>query len=236
MKKIFVLAAAIGCAASTSAFAQDRAFGGPYVGAQLGIAQIRDKHSDLDDWYGGDLHVSAKKTRVAGGVRAGYDYVAGSLIAGALAEVSFGSLNTFRQFHPYSTSYDQYALGAKITALGSLRAKLGVTGGKLAGFVTGGVAFANTKLRYRESDGTGEYYNNHGKRVGYVVGIGAAYALSPHSSIGLDASLYQFGTRNSIILAPSGDPRTTSASDNGFYNWHQRQRVETVAVSYTYHF
>lgn len=233
MKKLLAAVTVLACGATAPAFAQDEAvFGGPYIGVQVSAARLQDKHTDLDYWYHGVDNFGMDETNAMGGIRAGYDYVSGSLIAGVLAEVNFGSLNTFRETTPVDPSY---AIGAKIKTLGSVRAKLGVTSGKLAAFVTGGVAFADTKHRYLETDTSGEaYYEAKGSRTGYVLGVGAAYALNQHSSIGLDVSRYQFDSKTHELLGTGNGGSTLNAPWDYFFR--QKDNVETIALSYSYRF
>jgi hypothetical protein len=236
MNRFIIAAVTLASAVSTNAFAQGTEFfGGPYVGVQIGATRLEDKHTDVDDWYNDLRNAQSEKTRVTGGIRAGYDYVSGSLIAGVLAEASFGKVNTYRDFSQNPANPD-YSIGSKITALGSVRAKFGVTSGKLAAFATGGVAFANVKDTYRETDGSGQYYDTKGKRTGYVIGLGAAYAVNAHSSIGFDVSNYQFGTKTNVLLAPGGAVETGGSGPGGIARFRQRDRAQSVNVSYNFRF
>lgn len=227
MKKNIALAvAAAACALSATAFAQDASpFAGPYVGVQASLNRAQDKHNDLDEWYYNARNAANEDTGVMGGIKAGYDYVAGPAIVGVLAEASFGKIDTINEYTPEEPSY---MVGNKIKMLGSVRAKAGVTSGNIAAFVTGGWAFSDNKHRWIETDGSGEVYSGKGSRSGYVIGMGAAYAINGNSSIGVDISRYQFGTRTHEILESDGTPTDYFVS--------QRDRVDNVAVSYNYSF
>lgn len=227
--KTFGITAAVAFAllSAPAAFAQDSSpFAGGYVGVQAGVAQIDSAHSDLDYWYYGGQDQSKKDSGVRAGVKAGYDIVSGALLAGVLAEVNVGKVNSFAEVTPKDPSY---AIGTKTTMLGSARAKLGFTSGNLAAFATGGLAFSNAKHMYRETDGSGEYFGGKGDRSGYVLGFGAAYAVSKNGSIGLDISRYQFGSRTHALRDSDGEILTGA-------RWRLKDRVETLAVSYNLHF
>lgn len=226
--KTFGTTAAVAFAllSAPAAFAQDSSpFSGGYVGVQAGLAQIDSAHTDLDYWYYAAQNQSKKDSGVQAGVKAGYDIVSGALIAGVLAEVNVGKVNSFAEVTPEDPSY---AIGTKTTMLGSARAKLGFTSGNLAAFATGGLAFSNAKHKYRETDGTGEYFDGKGDRSGYVLGFGAAYAVSKNASIGLDISRYQFGSRTRDLRDSDGEIIDA--------RWRLKDRIETVAVSYNLHF
>ncbi|HET6536736.1 MAG TPA: outer membrane beta-barrel protein [Sphingopyxis sp.] len=226
-RKIILATAAATLLAAPSAFAQDSSpFAGPYVGVQIGASQIESKHSDLDGWYWDARNSSQKDTGVQVGLKAGYDYASGPLLAGILAEAQFGKVNSYAEYMPEDPSYE---VGTKVTSLGSVRAKLGLTSGKLAAFATGGFAFSNAKYNYNETDTSNEYSNGKGDRSGYVIGAGLAYAVSPKSSIGVDVSRYNFGSRNFFLNREDG----TVMDD---YRWKIKDRIESVTISYNLHF
>jgi outer membrane immunogenic protein len=236
MKKLLLATAAFALASTgTAALAQDNAssFGGFYLGAQVSGARLTDKHSDYQEWYDGVRNSKKSKTKVQVGVRGGYDFVSGHLIAGVLGEVNFGKINTFHEHNP---SDPEYAIGTRIKMLGSARAKAGFTSGRFALTANGGFAFNDSKQRYRETDGTGQFYNGHGKRTGWVLGAEAAYALTQHVSLGLDYSHYQFGRGRHVILDSSGVPEDGSSASDGLYHWSQKDAVDSVGLNVSYRF
>jgi len=236
MKKLLCTATALALASTgTAAYAEDGQsyFGGFYLGAQVSGARLTDKHSDHQYWYDGVHNAGYSKTKAQFGVRGGYDFTSGSLLAGVLGEVNFGKVSTFREISPSDPSY---AIGTRIKMLGSVRARAGIASGRLALTANGGIAFNDNKQAYRETDGTGEYYNGKGKRTGWVVGLGAAYAMAQHISLGLDFSHYQFGSGRHIILAPNGTPRTGSDAADDHWHWSQKDSVNSLALSVNYRF
>ncbi len=227
MKNIMTSAAIVSalCIASP-ALAQDASpFAGPYVGVQFGLSQIETRHDDVDYWYYNARGEAHADTGAQIGIKAGYDLVSGALLAGILGEVQFGKADNYGETRPSDPSY---AIGTKVTTLGSVRAKLGVTSGNLAAFATGGFAFSNAKQRYFETDGTDQYFNGKGDRSGYVLGVGALYAVSKNASIGFDISRYQFGTREQLLQHPEGFGEGN--------RWRLKDKVESATISYNIHF
>ena len=224
--KAYLFAGLAAVAMASTANAQDASpFVGPYVGVQGSVAQIDDINTDLDYWYTGtDVRTSDRGALV--GLRAGYDMVSGPLLYGALIEGSLGKLNSYEEVG--TADDDVFENGTKVTALGSIRAKLGVTSGNVAAFLTGGFALSNAKQKYFETDGSDQRYSGKGDRSGYVLGLGAAYAINANSSLGLEYSHYEFGSRNHDLLEDDG-------SDTD-YNFREDYKVRALTVSFNYGF
>ena len=225
MKKIlFGLMAA--ATAATPALAQDVSpFAGPYAGIQGTVGQVDDVNTDLDYWYTGtDVRTSDRGLLV--GLRAGYDMTSGPLLFGVLAEASIGKINSYEEVG--TSGDDVFENGTKINKLGSVRAKLGVTSGNLAAFVTGGLAFSDADQRYNETDGSDERYSGKGDRSGYVLGLGAAYVLNARTTIGLDYSHYEFGSKHH-------DLREEDGSDTD-YDFSEDYKVRALTLSVNFGF
>lgn len=214
-------------AAATSrapVFAQATSWQGFYVGAQLGLGNLTTTNSDLNNWYYGVRDVQTRDPGALFGLRAGYDAVFGSLLAGGLVEGSFGSLDSQKEYDPANPAY---RVGSNVKLLGSARAKLGVHSGDLSVFVTGGLAVSNHQYRYNETDGSGQTMRANAK-TGYVFGVGAAYALTSNMSVGLDVSRYQFGEKTGQLLNPNG-------TGTGAF-WSVKSHVDTAMLSLNYRF
>jgi outer membrane immunogenic protein len=234
--KLHLLAGAAALAFASASNAQDAAtaspFAGPYVGVQAGIGQVDDRSDDLDYWYDriGGLESSDRGGQF--GLRLGYDAVLGNALIGAMAEGSIGKLDAFGDASSGArgdpSNPDHYAIGTRLSRLGSVRAKLGLTDGRLAAFATGGLAFSNGKHKFRETDGSGEVFDSKADRSGYVLGLGMAYALNNRMNIGLDYSHYEFGSETSEVLESDGDP-----SD---YFFEQDYQVRSLMLSFNYGF
>jgi outer membrane immunogenic protein len=231
--KLHLLAGAAALAFASAANAQDATvttaspFAGPYVGIQAGIAQLDDRSDDIDYWYDqiGGLRNSDHGAQA--GLRVGYDAVFGKVLVGALAEGSIGKLNAFGEASSDVTD-PHYAIGTRLTHLGSIRGKLGVTDGRLAAFATGGFAFSNAKHRFRATDGGDDTFDSKADRSGYVLGLGMAYAFNNNMSVGVDYSHYEFGSDTNEVLYSDGDP-----SD---YFFKQDYKVRSLMLSFNYGF
>jgi opacity protein-like surface antigen len=229
MKKL-ILAGLSTVAMASAANAQpgvpaDSLFAGPYAGVQVGIGRLADTHNDLDDWYYNARDARNTDNGVIGGVRVGYDAQFSHFLVGALAEGSIGKLNTNSEYTPEDPSYE---IGAKISHLGSIRGKLGLTSGKLAAYGTAGIGFANIKHKYRETDGSGELYDAKGDRSGFVYGAGVAYAVNGKSNVAFDISQYDFGKKTHELFEDDG-----TGTD---YFFTQKNNVRTLTLSYNYRF
>jgi opacity protein-like surface antigen len=236
MKKLLFAATTLALATTgTAAFAADGEanFGGFYVGAQVSGTKLTDKHTDRDFWYYNLTNDGQSKTKAMVGVRGGYDFTSGLLLAGVLAEVNFGKITAAKEVTPQDPSY---RIGTRIKMLGSVRARAGIASGKLA--VTGNVGFAfnDSKQAYLETDGSDNFYSGKGKRTGWVVGASAAYAMTPHISLGLDFSHYQFGKKNHVILDGSGVAETGSDASDDLWHFTQKNNVDSVGVNVSYRF
>ncbi len=227
----FLLTAASIVAMASSANAQNvvaSPFSGAYVGVQGSIAQLDDYADDLDYWYTG---IEQNRTSDRGaliGLRAGYDVQSGVLLGGVMVEGSIGRVNSFDELSSTPNDDPILKIGTRVKKLGSIRLKGGVTSGNLAAFVTAGLALSDAKQKFRETDGSDELYDGKGDRTGYVLGLGAAYAINANSTLGLDYSHYEFGSKTHDLLESDGD-----FTD---YRWAQDYKVRALTLSFNYGF
>lgn len=211
-----------GAGAAAVPVADATAFAGPYVGIQASRATVTNVSNDLDYYfYNDELQTTGKGAMV--GIKAGYDMTFGPLLVGALGEVSFGKVDSFNDTTGDPEDY-YYSAGTRISRLGSVRAKLGLASGRLAAFATGGLAFSNA-TQALENGWSDDYgYEEKGDRRGYVLGFGAAYALSPKTSVGVDYSRYEFDKRQHLL---GGDTDYRMTDD---------YKVRTLSLSFNYGF
>lgn len=222
--KTLLLATVCAVTVSAPAFASDHLWSGPYVGVQLGGGTATTEFKDLDSWYDGN-DGGPKDDSFVGGIRAGYDWTSGNVLYGVLAEYSFTNIDTQKEVA--SSGSPEMAVGSKIDGIGSLRGKVGLFSGNVAGTLSAGLAYQNASDRQNDTDGSNEYINSDSDKWGWVFGIGTEYALDSHSSIGLDASHYMFGKKTHEVL-------DAGVGQNYFFTFENT--VSTATVSYNYHF
>ncbi len=221
-------------AVATPAFADEGAyFGGANVGVVASASRISTAHTDVQNWYFALDGLRQEDDAVMGGVSAGYDIVSGNLLAGIEGDILFGTADSIGEVVPSSASYK---IGSRVTKLGTARAKLGLTSGRMAGYVTAGLAFSDARQQYFETDGSDQTFSDNGDRTGWVVGLGFDYAISPRASIGLAVNRAEFGTTEHILEDSDGTPADCSWSDSpdDMCRWKVKDRLESVSLRVRY--
>jgi outer membrane immunogenic protein len=221
------LAAKAAAPAAAPAAEASGGWAGPYVGIQLGAGKATTELTDIDQWYSGTKDQGPSDTAFIGGAKIGYDMTEGSAIYGIFAEYSFSAMNTDEENGGPAGA--EYKAGSDINGLGSIRAKLGMASGDVAGFVSAGLAYQNADEEYQETDGSGQYIPSHNSdQWGWAFGLGTEYAVGGNGFIGLDASHYIFGKNTYELLDSVG------AGTGNF--WSFENNVTTGTISYTYKF
>lgn len=228
-KTMYGLALVTGLAASGAGVASER-FEGLTVGVQLGYAQAANKHDDPTGkpqgcWYWCNNDVRKTDAGASFGLSADYNFVSGALLYGARAELSVASLDTYTEMTPSGPSYK---MGTETSLYGSLAGKVGIASGDLAVFVLAGMALADSKQRYDETDGSVQYFRRDGESTGLFLGFGTEYALTDSGSIGVDLGLYRFPKSTPMLL-------TTGDVQEGRY-FPQRDQLIDLKVSYKFKF
>lgn len=129
---------------------------------------------------------------VSFGAQLGYDHQIGSVVVGAVADVTYASLDADASGVLGTTAY---TAGAEANWQGSLRARIGYAFDSLLIYGTGGIAAAKVDLSGRATDpdfGTA-LVSDDGTHVGYVVGAGAEYLLTANTSLGLEYLFTSYG-------------------------------------------
>ncbi len=89
----------------------------------------------------------------------------------------------------------------KVSALASIRGRLGYAAGNWLPYVTGGVAFAHAK---REYDGPGGPASPENWHTGWTIGAGLEYAMSQNWTIRGEYRYSDFGSKNYAVPSPGG--------------------------------
>jgi outer membrane immunogenic protein len=116
---------------------------GFYVGANIGAARARSSVSD----EAGDIlgaPADANRTGVIGGLQAGYNWQISNVVLGIEGDVSFASLDRTIGTVPGTFGLDD-TFKSRLSALGTVRGRIGWAFDRVLVYGTGGVAFASLK-------------------------------------------------------------------------------------------
>jgi outer membrane immunogenic protein len=176
--KALQLAVAVAALVATGSTAQAQSnaalFEGAYIGVNVG--------GDFGKFSGNGG--SEKISGIIGGLHAGYNWQAGSMVYGLEGDADLsGAKKTFSGGGGAS---------AELTNgfLGSLRGRIGFTSGSALFYGTGGVAFGSNKLSGKINGVTVASIKD--TQTGYVLGLGMEYAISSNMSARIEGLHYGF--------------------------------------------
>jgi outer membrane immunogenic protein len=199
---------------------------GPYVGGHLGYGKAKIT-GDFDG--GADQDLTKDLSGIVGGMHAGQNWQVNTFVYGWEADLSATgwSKNTLR-LEPGGLD-TLGGLHTKVTALASLRARLGMLfTPSLHGYVTGGLAYAHGKAQAHSVSTESGPLDLDGpqsqkfSRFSYVLGLGAEWKQTPNFSWRLEGLWYRLN--DSKIFTP-GNTGTVKLDDA----W-------VVRLGATYHF
>lgn len=118
-----------------------------------------------------------------GGVRLGYDFQFGGLVAGVVGEWSAVNLND--TVTSFSTTPANYVFGREVDSIAAIRARLGVAAGSGLYYVTAGAAQADVTNTFRTTNGANSFTvtQNEDKADGFQLGAGVEWRLAPGLSL-----------------------------------------------------
>jgi outer membrane immunogenic protein len=199
-----LLGGAILLGLTAPALAQDHNWSGLYLGGHVGYVDP-DASVDLSHTTGAIIYKDPfnPSTRdlegdasVLGGLQAGANQQFGRLVIGLETDVSWADLSTEGTFatikQPGCTNGDsctQWHIQTDIETLGTARGRLGLAVGHALFYGTAGVAWALTDTTQTTRHNgpafatPGAIVSGDSNHVGYVVGGGLEWALSPNWSI-----------------------------------------------------
>lgn len=181
---IMVLTSAVasGVAAESESEIKASTWTGFYAGISAGA--IFDK-SHLDSSHIFFINPSytehPNKTEFLPGIQAGYNHqLASGLVLGGEAAFTYpDSTSTFTQQSPSGAQFDKFAIKNRLQ--GDIRARIGYALDNFLPYVTVGVSFADTRLRYGNE--AGEVLAKNSVQAGWVMGGGLEYALYKNLSL-----------------------------------------------------
>ncbi|MCC7347445.1 MAG: porin family protein [Variibacter sp.] len=172
---------------------------GFYIGGQIGYqwGGIGQTEFVTATGIGTGINPSWSPGGVVGGLHVGYNYQMGSMVLGVEGDFEGSGVSGTRTLAaPFtSTTFDSRWQS-------SLRGRVGVAWGQALLYATGGAAFGELRYRYQVGAGPSETFSD--TRVGYTVGAGIEYALSPNWSTRLEYRYTDYGslTNASLVAAP----------------------------------
>jgi len=177
-------------------------FGGFYVGGNIGWATVTAHQNDLDGItnFGVPTSFTATDDSFTGGVVAGYNIQKGCTLFGLEADWNWADLNANTLLFPDG----DVSIKTRIDGFGTIRTRTGVVVDQLLLYVTGGLAWAETKdtiafpferLRFQDTD----------TRWGWVAGFGTEYLLRSNISLTSDVLYLSFDDQNHNFSVDGGE-------------------------------
>ncbi len=166
---------------------------GFYLGGNWGYG-FGNATATLTDQGGGSSGGTNLAGGMIGGLQAGYDYYLPSrLLLGFEVDASFNSYMDLAQVMSYRTTGTGGA-DEQLEYLATARARLGYGMGSWTPFVTGGFAWASTRMSRTDFTTGFEDATSGRLRAGYVVGAGVDHALDKNWSARLEYLYTNLGT------------------------------------------
>ena len=175
---------------------------GWYGGVNLGYTSLTDRVDHFDSgsgcwWSCDELHFRDRSSGVLGGLQVGYNWQAGNIVYGLETDVNFASVRTSRR-----AIGDDYLQNSDLSAIGTVRARLGWAVDRTLIYATGGFAYANVHDHVNDSDDPG-LWDKSGWLGGWVAGGGIEYAMGARWSIKAEAMFYELEKRT-IVFTNNG--------------------------------
>ncbi len=164
---------------------------GFYIGGQVGGAWSEYRYDDIS--LTGEPS-SQNASSITGGGHLGYNWQSNNLVLGVEAEFNGTDLkgsspSFFNPLVTYSSKVDWY---------GTVVGRLGVAFNRSMLYATGGVAFADIRSAgLNGPNGVFDSFSTTSDRVGWTVGVGAAYQITPNWIAGIDYKHIEFEKYNS---------------------------------------
>ncbi|MBX8800682.1 porin family protein [Ochrobactrum sp. MR28] len=194
---------------------------GGYIGAHAGYGW-----GNTQDVYNSVNSPKKKMKGGFGGIQAGYNWqFDNNVVLGAEADVSFGKIKKNWSDMADGTntwsSNSTYYTEDKIGTHGTVRARLGYAADRFLPYVTGGLAWADTKSTLGCSGvkpiAAGkcvtpdmQFETSKSKvRVGYAVGAGLEYAVTDNWTVKAEYLYSNFGKKNVTLVDPNPNTEST---------------------------
>ena len=181
-------------------------FGGFYVGGNIGWAMLTAHQNDLDGFTSPILHQPASFTATddafTAGAQVGYNLQKGCTVFGIEADWNWADLNSDTRLFPHLPGLVDDSLRTRIDNFGTIRTRTGIVVDQLLLYVTGGLAWADTRQSVHESS-FAERFSANDTRWGWTAGFGTEYALAPGVSLTSDVLYLSFNDQDHTFNSPS---------------------------------
>lgn len=200
MRKIGILSIVLTFVA-TPAFAQDQSdtenWDGFYAGVHAGGSWLKGDMTGFTPFnsYQGFPVTDANDSSEAGGVQVGYNHQMGTIGLGA--EASF-TINNLRKETVSSTPGTLFWRDTEFNA--SIGPRVTVATPSFAFYGKGGLAIGKFEVGHNQN---GNLISNERTLYGYMLGVGADYALGSNLSLGVQYEYQDFGEGEVFIPSPN---------------------------------
>jgi outer membrane immunogenic protein len=191
-------------------------FGGFYAGGNIGWATLTAHQNDLDGFLNEGVAATsftASDDSFTGGVQVGYNLQKGCTLLGIEADWNWADLNADTHiFRGFPNVLDD-SFRTRINDFGTIRTRTGVVVDQLLLYVTGGVAWAESRDSIHRAflGGVNDRFSSDDTRWGWTAGFGTEYALAPGVSLTSDVLYLKFTDEDHSFIAPDfGRFRTRS--------------------------
>jgi len=186
-------------------------FGGFYVGGNIGWATLTAHQNDLDGAVTGlpggsglPSGFTATDDTFTAGAQVGYNIQKGCTLFGIEADWNWADLNADTRLFPRLGGVVDDRLRTRIENFGTIRTRTGIVVDQLLLFVTGGVAWTETRDSIDRTVSLGtERFSSNDTRWGWTAGFGTEYALAPGVSLTSDVLYLSFNDEDHTFNSPT---------------------------------
>jgi len=207
---------------------------GFYVGGQAGVAFNTEADEVRYNPNTGVVQTTAfsggsndsDEAAFIGGVHVGYDYQINNFIIGAVADINYIDATADST---YTLGTDVFGISSDINFVGTVRAKAGIAADRFAVYATGGLAYADTETKFFAPGtltgnlaGFSPTVDSNSDDVGYAVGAGVDYLVTPNLSLGLEYLYTDLGSTDTTVtyVNAAGVQAPFTATSNDDLDFH----------------
>jgi outer membrane immunogenic protein len=174
-----------------AASADEQPWSGCYIGAGIGYLSQTTDTVLAAGLYDGGSHVALGGSI---GVRAGCDVQMDSVVLGVVGTIDITDASGSNDFYPVGPGFPEY-ITTETNWVGSLKGRVGyLVDPELLLYGTAGIAFIdNTLTDYDTTPVTSFLGTAESRRMGYLLGVGAEYALANGWSVFAEYNYMDFG-------------------------------------------